>query len=535
MADVESAIADVKKYDKGADDALITAVFKGLGPAVHNRDASLVSCSDQAELDRVRDNFLVKKLGMTKGPELDAAIKETALLKVGLTGGIGCGKSTAVNAFRAFGVSIIDADKIAKELVEPGQKALKEIKKQFGSEVVLNNGELNRPFLKERVFSDSASLEKLESILHPRVKKEIERQFSELTSSLEGNSYVIADVPLLVEKGYEKMFDRVIVVDCYPEQQLSRVKARDNLEIEVIKNIIKTQAGREERLGFATDVLDNTKNKDKLHLIHNRPEYRSNRNKKGVMAVYEQPLNEKIRLFMRLGYLLNRFNYHLKDPSPENSQAAILVLLELYNLSSRLDVKNATLNVLEWQSQAVRRVENMDGVDAEEFQRILRRLEEKSKRLYNFHGQLGQHLKSHNFFNILKQRSSIAGGINGVDVPLFKYWLSRSEKDRTDDLKSWVKSYEVAHEAIQLVMELIMTSSEQETILAEGGFYQATLSAGKEYQLLQIELPQGATYYPEISAGKQRFSVRFVDSSVLEEKGKQILNDVEFKLRLCKL
>lgn len=76
MADVDSAVADVKKYDSGADEALVAAVFKGLGPAVYNRDASLVSCSDQAELDRVRDNFLVKKLGLSTGPELDAAIKE---------------------------------------------------------------------------------------------------------------------------------------------------------------------------------------------------------------------------------------------------------------------------------------------------------------------------------------------------------------------------------------------------------------------------------------------------------------------------
>lgn len=76
MADVESAVADVKKYDKGADDALIAAVFKGLGPAVHNKDAKLVSCSDPKELATVKKNFLMKKLGMSDGPELDAAIKE---------------------------------------------------------------------------------------------------------------------------------------------------------------------------------------------------------------------------------------------------------------------------------------------------------------------------------------------------------------------------------------------------------------------------------------------------------------------------
>jgi cell division protein ZapD len=253
------------------------------------------------------------------------------------------------------------------------------------------------------------------------------------------------------------------------------------------------------------------------------------------MAVYEQPLNEKIRLFLRLEYLLDRFNYHLKDPSPENSQAAVMVLLELYNLSSRLDVKNAALNVLEWEAQAVRRVDNMETADADRTERILQKLEEKSKRLYNFRGQLGQHLKSHNFFNILKQRSSIAGGVNGLDIPLFKYWLSQPDKHRTDDLKSWVKPYEFAQDAIQFVMELILTGMEKQEIVAEGGFYQSTLSPNKEYQLLRIELPNGVQYYPEISAGKQRFSVRFVDASQLEEKGKQIFEDVPFTLSLCKL
>lgn len=253
------------------------------------------------------------------------------------------------------------------------------------------------------------------------------------------------------------------------------------------------------------------------------------------MAVYEQPLNEKIRLFLRLEYLLDRFNYHLKDPSPENSQAAVMVLLELYNLSSRLDVKNAALNVIEWEAQAVRRLDNMDAADVDRMERILQKLEDKSKRLYNFRGQLGQHLKSHNFFNILKQRSSIAGGVNGLDIPLFKYWLSQPDKNRTDDLKSWVKPYEFAQDAIQLVMELILTGVEEEEIIAEGGFYQATLSPNKEYQLLRIELPNGVQYYPEISAGKQRFSVRFVDASQLEEKGKQIFEDIPFTLNLCKL
>lgn len=235
---------------------------------------------------------------------------------------------------------------------------------------------------------------------------------------------------------------------------------------------------------------------------------------------------------MRLTFLMERFNQHLDEPTPENCQAAIMVLLELYNLSSRLDVKNAALHVLDFQTQAVRNAENMEGVDSARATRMLEKLEEKSKRLYSFRGQLGQHLKIHNFLNILKQRATIAGGINRMDIPLFNYWLSLPEKKKITDLRGWAKPYDIAFEAIQLLMELIYSGPQAKMIVAKGGFFQATLGTSRDYQILQIELPDKSTYYPEISAGKQRFSIRFVDSSILEEKGKQIIKDVPFKLTL---
>jgi len=250
------------------------------------------------------------------------------------------------------------------------------------------------------------------------------------------------------------------------------------------------------------------------------------------MAVYQQPLNEKIRLFMRLSYLIKRFNHHLEDPTPTNCQAAIMVLLELYNLSSRLDVKNAALHVLDIQMQAVRQVEGMPGVDSTRANRILEKLEEKSKRLYSFRGQLGQQLKAHNFLNILKQRASIAGGINDLDVPLFNYWLNKDDKARVKDLRDWGRPYEIAFEAIELLMDLIYQGKDESEAVAEGGFFQATLSPGVDYQIFSIEIDDDEKLYPEISAGKQRFSIRFVDASNLEEKGKQIIRDVKFKLTL---
>jgi len=250
------------------------------------------------------------------------------------------------------------------------------------------------------------------------------------------------------------------------------------------------------------------------------------------MAIFEQPLNEKIRLFMRLSYLMKRFNYHLEDASPENCQAAIIILLELYNLSSRLDVKNAALHVLDFQTQAVRQAKGAQGVDEAQVARILKKLEDRSKKLYSFRGQLGQHLKTHSFLNILRQRSSIAGGINGLDIPLFNHWLNKPNEQRIKDLRGWAEPYEIAFEAIELLLELIYQSGETQEVVAEGGFYQSSLSADKDYQIMSIELPDNSEVYPEISAGKQRFSVRFVDATMLEERGKQIIKNVDFKLTL---
>lgn len=183
------------------------------------------------------------------------------MLKVGLTGGIGCGKSTAADAFRLLGVPIIDADQITKDIVKPGCKALEDIVHAFGDVILLDNGELNRGLLKQKVLSDPKLLERLEAILHPRIRAEINTQIATLTEE----PYVIVDIPLLVEKNYQPMFDRIVVVDCLPEQQIDRVNTRDNMSEANIKKVIQIQVNPEKRLKFATDILDNTGDVDTLH------------------------------------------------------------------------------------------------------------------------------------------------------------------------------------------------------------------------------------------------------------------------------
>ena len=189
------------------------------------------------------------------------------MLKVGLTGGIGCGKSTAVHYFKEYDVSVIDADVIAKELVEPGEPALQEIATYLGNQYIQEDGQLNRALLKQEAFSDSTLLIKLEAILHPLIRYEIKSLMDEVTS-LKGssvvNEYLIVDIPLLVEKGYEDLFDKIIVVTCSKQQQLERIKERDNLAEAAIKLIMSKQATEKERLAIATETLDNKGSKEAL-------------------------------------------------------------------------------------------------------------------------------------------------------------------------------------------------------------------------------------------------------------------------------
>ena len=186
------------------------------------------------------------------------------MLKVGLTGGIGSGKSTAVDAFRVLGVPIIDADQIAKQSVKKDQPALAEIVKTFGKDILLNNGELDRELLKKQVFSHSKSLIALESILHPHIKATVLQQIKAIKSATTPPPYVIVDIPLLVEKSYQDIFDYIIVVDCSAEQQIERVMQRDGLGETSIKKIMDKQASRTQRKQIASHILDNSKDVEDL-------------------------------------------------------------------------------------------------------------------------------------------------------------------------------------------------------------------------------------------------------------------------------
>ncbi len=173
-------------------------------------------------------------------------------LVVGLTGGIGSGKTAVSDLFAIKGVTIVDADVIAREVVEPGQPALKAIIERFGSEMLLPDGSLNRRALREQVFNSNEDKDWLNELLHPAIRASMLRQTQQASSA-----YCILSVPLLVENGLNKVVDKVLVVDVDEQQQIMRTSSRDQQSKQQVEKIIAAQATREQRLAVADDVIDN--------------------------------------------------------------------------------------------------------------------------------------------------------------------------------------------------------------------------------------------------------------------------------------
>ena len=180
--------------------------------------------------------------------------------RVGLTGGIASGKSTVADMFRDLGVPIIDTDVIAREVVEPGQPALREIRDMFGDHVLRADGTLDRAAMRQLVFSDDDARRCLEAILHPRIGQATLAQ-----AEAAGGAYQIIVVPLLTGSALREQMDRVLVVDCDVETQVQRLLDRDAESEAQARRILGAQASREDRLAIADDVIDNSGSLDDTH------------------------------------------------------------------------------------------------------------------------------------------------------------------------------------------------------------------------------------------------------------------------------
>ncbi|CED62052.1 Putative uncharacterized protein [Moritella viscosa] len=171
---------------------------------------------------------------------------------VGLTGGIASGKTTVADLIASEGINLVDADIVAREVVAIGSNGLKQISAHFGERILLDDGRLNRPLLREKIFSDNANKQWLNNLLHPMIRAELLAQLAASKSA-----YTLLVVPLLVENNLTTLCNHVLVVDVEEQVQIDRTMARDKVSLQQVNAILKSQASREQRLAAADSVVVN--------------------------------------------------------------------------------------------------------------------------------------------------------------------------------------------------------------------------------------------------------------------------------------
>ena len=179
---------------------------------------------------------------------------------VGLTGGIASGKTTVSDRFHHLGVDVVDADVVARQVVEPGQPALVQLSELFGDDILNSDGTLNRQAMREKMFADPNLRQATEQVLHPIIREQMWQQVSASRTP-----YCILAVPLLMETGGHKRVHRVLVVDVDETTQIERLMARDNSDMEEVRAILAAQSSREQRLSIADDVIDNSRDLEHLY------------------------------------------------------------------------------------------------------------------------------------------------------------------------------------------------------------------------------------------------------------------------------
>jgi len=186
-------------------------------------------------------------------------MKNSRHLVVGLTGGIGSGKTTVSDKFKLLGATIIDADIIARDIVAPGSIALQKITKKYGTGILLTNGQLDRAQLRGIVFQSEQDKNWLNQLTHPLIRQQIVNAIAAPC-----DNYVILVAPLLLENGLDKLVDRVLVIDANEEQQIARTSHRDKRAADEVKAIMASQLPRNERIAKADDIIDNSVDNSEL-------------------------------------------------------------------------------------------------------------------------------------------------------------------------------------------------------------------------------------------------------------------------------
>lgn len=256
-----------------------------------------------------------------------------------------------------------------------------------------------------------------------------------------------------------------------------------------------------------------------------------------TQTIYEFPINERMRVFMRLEHLFIQLKHFLAGKSCSDKRAVMMTLIDILSIFSRNNLKSELLIEIERLSRVLSIVASNPEVDTQKLHEMIGKLEDTKNNLYASSGKVGAKLISSNLFQSVSQRSAIPGGSCSFDLPAFHYWLSQEESVKMKELNEWIHPFLEIHDAIELVLNFIRQTNDPTQEIAKAGFFQLSLplETTESVQLLRVQVPKDTPCFAEISGGKHRFTVRFMTLSMDSDRPSQTNRDIAFTLTCCQL
>jgi len=236
---------------------------------------------------------------------------------------------------------------------------------------------------------------------------------------------------------------------------------------------------------------------------------------------------------MRLEFLFRQVIQTAPGPSEWDSRTALQGLFEILNLTSRTELKAELLKELERHLATLNRFREMPGVDPDTLNAILVEIAQASTQLRDLGGPSLEAVRKHDFLSTIRQRSNISGGACTFDLPALHHWLQQDEAARARDLECWLQPFQSLLEAVNLILRLVRASALPRQETAIKGFFQKALNSSAPTQMVRVILPAGLAVFPEISGGRHRFSIRFMEQPDLAKRASQCNEDIDFKLVCC--
>jgi len=233
--------------------------------------------------------------------------------------------------------------------------------------------------------------------------------------------------------------------------------------------------------------------------------------------IYEHPLNEKTRTLLRLEHLFKQVAYHAPQPDIWASRATIDTLLDMTSIFTRGKL------------EAMRA---LPGIDEQRLDQVLTEIHQITKQLHDLNGQIGQEIRENEFLKGIMQRSSIPGGSCAFDLPLYHFWLQQPAEKRLAELDHWRRTLDQVQSAVNLLLSLVRGSTQPTRELADCGLFQQSLDPQSPAQLIRVGLPIESSVFPEISGGKHRFTIRFMQQNN-PDRPNQVDHNVTFFLNCC--